>query len=74
VRGSQSITALLGAAPLAVIPYIPVEGENRTVDRGKMLRISAIVAGAVLLVLVLVNFLYKPLDVLWYIMLRKLGI
>jgi uncharacterized protein involved in exopolysaccharide biosynthesis len=74
VRGSQSITALLGAAPLAVIPYIPVEGEKRTVDRGKLLRVAAIVAAVVLLALVLVNFLYKPLDVLWYVMLRKLGI
>jgi hypothetical protein len=31
------------------------------------------VAGVVIVILMLVNFLYKPLDVLWYLWMRKLG-
>jgi hypothetical protein len=74
VRGSDSITALLGAAPLAVIPYILAEGETQGVDKRKVLIAWGILAGAVIVILVLVNFLYKPLDVLWYLFMRKLGI
>jgi hypothetical protein len=73
VRGSDSITALLGAAPLAVIPYILAEGETQGVDKRKVLMVWGIVAGVVIVILMLVNFLYKPLDVLWYLWMRKLG-
>jgi polysaccharide biosynthesis transport protein len=73
VRGSESITTLLGAAPLAVIPYILTEGESTGVDKRKVLLGAGIAAGAVVVVLTLLHFLYKPLDVVWYIVMRKLG-
>jgi Na+-driven multidrug efflux pump len=74
VRGTQSVTSLLGAAPLAVIPYILTEGESQGVDRRKVLWIVGITAGVIIVTLLLVQFLYKPLDVVWYLLLRKLGI
>jgi uncharacterized protein involved in exopolysaccharide biosynthesis len=73
VRGSESITTLLGAAPLAVIPYILTEGESTGVDKRKVALGAGIAAGAVLLLLILLHFFYKPLDVVWYIVMRKLG-
>jgi len=74
IRGSESVTALLGAAPLAVIPYILAEGETQGVDKRKIALIWGIIAGVIALVLILVNFLYKPLDVVWYQLMRQLGL
>jgi uncharacterized protein involved in exopolysaccharide biosynthesis len=73
VRGSESISALLGTAPIAVIPYIYTEGESHGVDRQKVLKIAGIVGAALVVILTLIHFLYKPLDVVWYIVMRKLG-
>lgn len=73
VRGSGNLGELLGGAPLATIPYIAIASEERTVDHRHYLWVAA-AAGAVLMALLIVHFAYKPLDVLWFIALRKLGI
>jgi uncharacterized protein involved in exopolysaccharide biosynthesis len=74
VRGSESITAMLGAAPLAMIPYIMADGEGNTVDRNKVVLVGVVTVSVLIVILALVHFLYKPLDVLWYILMRRLGI
>jgi len=70
VRGSKSIIALLNAAPLAVIPYFDNEAEVTK----KKIRFRILVASGIaviILVLILINFYYSPLDVLFFRGLRR---
>ncbi len=74
VRGRRDLVALVaGVAPLAIIPDIELE---RSAAQVWMRR--AAVAGAGLAVMVggalAVNFFYEPLDVLWFVILRHLGL
>ena len=74
VRGRRDLVSLVaGVAPLAIIPDIELE---RPVAQIWLRR--AIVAGACLAVTIggalAVNFFYEPLDVLWFVILRHLGL
>ena len=71
VRGSKGLVAILHTAPLAVIPYLPNAAEARAKTWKKMMILFSVVAGIAIL-LMLVHFLYSPLDVLWLRGLRKL--
>lgn len=74
IRGMRGIIAVTGAPPLAVIPYIALEEEIQPVStKTKAIGGIAVVGGAVLL-LISVHFAYKPLDVLWFVILRKFGL
>jgi capsular polysaccharide biosynthesis protein len=70
VRGAKGVVAILHTAPLAVIPYLPNETDTRGQRKKKRIMIITVVAGIIILVL-LVHFLFSPLDVLWYRGLRK---
>jgi uncharacterized protein involved in exopolysaccharide biosynthesis len=74
VRGRRDLASLVaGVPPLAIIPDIVLE---RSVSQVWARR--AIVAGVALAVvigaLLAVNFLYEPLDVLWFVVLRHVGL
>jgi len=74
VRGRRDLASLVaGVAPLAIIPDIVVELPRLHVWMRRI-----IVAGACLAVMIggvlAVNFLYEPLDVLWFVLLRRLGL
>ncbi|MCP4043269.1 MAG: lipopolysaccharide biosynthesis protein [Gammaproteobacteria bacterium] len=71
VRGARSVSALLGAPPLGVIPYI----ENRADRRhrlSKRILIMVVLLGLAVITLALFHWLVMPLDVAWYVALRKL--
>lgn len=73
VRGRADVMTLLTAPPLAVVPWF----EN-DVDRVSRLR-NRLLAGAAVFVAILVavafvHFLYRPLDVLWALALRRLAL
>ncbi|MGB5717787.1 MAG: lipopolysaccharide biosynthesis protein, partial [Gammaproteobacteria bacterium] len=70
VRGAKGVVAILHTAPLAVIPYLPNAADTHGVKKKKRIMIITVVAGIIILVL-LVHFLFSPLDVLWYRGLRK---
>jgi hypothetical protein len=70
VRGAKGVVAILHAAPLAVIPYLPSATDIGAQRKKKRLMIIAVIAGIIILVL-LVHFLVTPLDVLWYRVLRN---
>ncbi|MDX9875893.1 MAG: hypothetical protein RBS88_13365, partial [Spongiibacteraceae bacterium] len=73
VRGETELTSLLGYAPLATIPYLAAPGENAS--RGQRLYVAlALLVGGVSLLLLFIHFAVKPLDVLWFIAARRLGI
>ncbi|NND59177.1 MAG: lipopolysaccharide biosynthesis protein [Gammaproteobacteria bacterium] len=73
VHSPNALAKLTGIAPIATIPMIENEIDVRQ-KRRRMWMIIGGVSAAVLITALLVNFLYKPLDVLWFILLRKLGI
>ncbi|HVH83172.1 MAG TPA: hypothetical protein VM713_02540, partial [Steroidobacteraceae bacterium] len=73
VRGPEDLRVLLTSPPLATIPHI-----FTAIDRARMRRWrrNALLGGvaSVIAALVLVHVLYRPLDVLWVVALRRMGI
>ncbi len=71
VRGAKGVISILNTAPLAVIPYLASDADiGRQKKRGWL--VIAAVLGGFILVLLLIHFLYSPLDVLWFRGLRKM--
>jgi hypothetical protein len=70
VRGTKGLIAILNTAPLAVIPYLVNEADTSRTRNRRILHILSIIAG-IIIALLLVHFLYSPLDVLWFRGLRK---
>ena len=73
VRGPRSLSQITGSAPFAVVPYIYLASELRAqTGRKWSIWIGAIIA--VLILVTIVHFVFRPLDVLMYSLLRKLGL
>ena len=72
VRGTRELAALMGT-PLGTIPYLTLAEEEIEQRKGYKWIYIGIVA-AILLVLIIFHFAVKPLDVMWYVLLRKLNI
>ena len=72
IRSVQDLKGLTQMAPLAIIPYLPVDEEiTAMVKRRHMMKW---VGAATLLFLVFLgHWLWLPVDVVWYAALRKLG-
>jgi uncharacterized protein involved in exopolysaccharide biosynthesis len=70
VHGSRSIVMTVGAAPLAAIPYLANDIENRQRKR-RAVTGAAATAAAIVIAIAMLHFFWKPLDVLWYKALRK---
>lgn len=70
VRGINGVTAMLTAAPLAVIPAIYTPADFFRRRRINRILLGSTVAGIVI-VLLAVHFFFSPLDVLWFRSVRK---
>ncbi len=73
IRGSRALASVTKLTPLVTIPYIVTRKDE--VKRKRIIRFS--IAALILLgigAFVAVHFFYKPLDLLWFIMLRKLNL
>jgi len=70
VRGAKGVISILNTAPLAVIPYLASDADIGREKKRRWLIIGGVIAG-IIVVLLLINFLYSPLDVLWFRGLRK---
>lgn len=73
IHGPAALAAVIGGAPIATIPFIDNELDRRRGGRFWLLTTAAGVVGAGVLLL-LIHLFYKPIDVLWFVLLRKLGI
>jgi len=75
IRSDKKLTVLMGVAPLVTIPYIdtPDEKEAKRPEKKLYMLFGGGLLGFVVL-LTLVHIFYKPLDVLWFVVLRKLGL
>jgi hypothetical protein len=72
VRGATELSNLI-ATPLGTIPYIML-AEEEDEGRKSYKWIYLGVAITIVIVLTIFHFAVKPLDVLWFVALRKLGI
>jgi len=72
VFGTAEVTALTGIAPLAIIGYMETQEEEGQHNRKRLLIALGFICVGIL-ALVLFHFFVKPLDVTWYILLRKFG-
>ena len=71
VRGAKGVISILNTAPLAVIPYLASDADIGRERKRRWLMIGGVIAG-IIVILLLINFLYSPLDVLWFRGLRKM--
>jgi succinoglycan biosynthesis transport protein ExoP len=70
VHGGKSLAFTLGAAPLAVIPYLETDREASRRKRRLATKVTA-AAAAIILAIAMLHYFWTPLDVLWYKALRK---
>ncbi len=73
IYGSKGLLAATGASPLVIVPYIE---NDEDLEKEKLFKRKVIyfsIAAFIILPL-LFHFIIMPLDVLWYVINRKLGI
>ena len=76
IKGIKDIEQLTNIKPLAGISFIEDNTDNeQAMHRGyKHAFVGAAVLVCIVSVLLLAHFFYKPLDVTWYVLLRKFGL
>jgi len=73
VRGRGDMSEAFAVPPLALVPYIVTAGEMQA--RRRTMRLTTATAGAAVLFLVVaVHLFVRPLDVVWFVVLRRLGL
>ena len=73
IRGALALTMVTKMRPLVTIPYITTQHDELAKKRNlKIILIVLIVLGFTFVALV--HFFYKPLDLIWFILLRKLSL
>ncbi len=72
LRSPGAVAGITGVSPMAVIPYIYNPTDSKRGKRNVALITGGIVV-AIVVGLIAVHILYRPLDVLWYAMLRGMG-
>jgi polysaccharide chain length determinant protein (PEP-CTERM system associated) len=72
VRGRRELMALVGVPPLAIIPWVAPDIDEHAKRKARLLFLAGAMGSAVVVVF-LVHLLVKPLDVLWAVLLRRLG-
>jgi uncharacterized protein involved in exopolysaccharide biosynthesis len=73
VRTAPMLEKITQTPPLAIIPYLPsLKDQIRRVKQKRNLILGGVFLAVGLLILV--HFLWFPLDVLWFTMVRKLGL
>jgi succinoglycan biosynthesis transport protein ExoP len=71
IRSRRDIEALISVPPLAVLPWIETPGERSSKVKVRRLSLAG-AAGSMVLAVIMMHFLYRPLDVLWAVAWRRL--
>lgn len=74
IRSARRVAAILGEAPLSAIPPIVLPEERRRRRRRRILVGAGAVTGMVVVGVTLVHFFYRPLDLVWFQLLRAAGL
>ena len=73
IRGSRALASVTKLTPLVTIPYILTAKDQA--KRRRNIRILLVAIGLLVIAFfIAVHFFYKPLDLLWFILLRKLNL
>jgi len=73
IRGARALASVTRMTPLVTIPYIATRRDEARRKRNIKIAIAAVVLLGIGF-FVVVHFFYKPLDLLWFILLRKLNL
>jgi uncharacterized protein involved in exopolysaccharide biosynthesis len=73
IRGARALASVTKMTPLVAIPYIATR-KDEAARRRKVKIFIAVVFALVVIGIAMVHFFYKPLDLLWFIALRKLNL
>ena len=73
IRSANDVQQIGGSPPLAIIPMIENKADTSDSRRGVVI-VTAAIGGVMALALVAIHTLYKPLDVVWYAVMRKIGL
>lgn len=73
IHGVNELRNIMGEAPLVAIPYIDNDADVLQARRTWQVSLGGAMAAGLLLVLY-VHFFFKPLDVLFFVILNKLGL
>lgn len=73
IRGEKQLSDVLGSAPLMSVPYIYLEEELAKSNKKLYYGIGAVITAG-LFGLLMIHLFFKPLDVIWFVLLRKFGI
>ncbi len=73
IRGMRNLAAVANMTPLVAIPYISTLRDEAIRRRNLRISIAAVMVLGIGL-LAIVHFLYKPLDLVWLSVLRKLSL
>jgi predicted outer membrane lipoprotein len=73
VHGVHQLAAIMGEAPMVVIPYINNDDDILRQQHIRKLSLTIALAAGLLFVLYL-HFFYRPLDVLFFAIMNKLGL
>jgi hypothetical protein len=72
IQSTGELASLMGEPPLVAIPYIENERDAKKKQKSWQLsRLAVIVAG--ILLLLYLHFFYVPLNILYFVILNKLG-
>ena len=72
IRGRRDVLDILKAPPLALIPRIVTAEEIARATRRMRLTAASTVLACITAV-TFVHFLYRPLDIVWFTLMRRLG-
>lgn len=72
IWGAKKLDSIQGVPPIAEIPLIMTRQEIVRARRAKFMVLAGVPV-AILILTLTVHFLYRPLDVLWFVTMRKLG-
>lgn len=72
IHTAEQLGRAMRSLPFAVIPYMPSEIELARLGRRRA-AFGIASLGVVMIAVVVVHLVWMPLDVLWYVLLRKLG-
>ncbi|MGB8337970.1 MAG: hypothetical protein WCD07_02430 [Burkholderiales bacterium] len=73
IRGSNALSVLLQVPVLASVPYIPNKSDEGNAHLSQMMNALLVLVGISTILLVL-HMLWMPLDVAWFVLLRKIGL
>jgi hypothetical protein len=73
IKNPRQLARTFNAPLLSIIPHIETDEERDRNRRNRLLLIGAITAAAIV-ALMLIHFFYRPLNVLWFVLLRRLDI